>query len=152
MKEELDRMREILEVVQRTAEQERVNAETARRNSEYFRELLEREKEKKEDLEKQLRMAKQELMTSCWEPEPMETEEVGETGVPALDMDTERIEAEREKGREGGGERNPSHTRPENYNGGGVETKPLGETHHKRGQDYYGGQTPNKRKANHHRK
>jgi len=105
MKEELDRMREILEVVQRTAEQERVNAETARRNSEYFRELLEREKEKKEDLEKQLRMAKQELMTSCWEPEPMETEEVGETGVPALDMDTERIEAEREKGREGGGKK-----------------------------------------------
>jgi len=108
MKEELDRMREILEVVQRTAEQERVNAETARRNSEYFRELLEREKEKKEDLERQPRMARHELMTSCWETVPMVTEEVRETGVPALD--TEKMEAEREQERDEGGKRDSSHT------------------------------------------
>jgi len=69
MKEEVDGMRGMIEVAFRTAEGERVKAETERRNAEYFRDLLEREMDKKEDLERQLRIAKQDLTTSCWEPE-----------------------------------------------------------------------------------
>jgi len=93
------------------AEIERRNAETERRNAEHYRELLEREKDKKEDLERQLRIAKQDLMTSCWEPELMETEEVPEIRAPAsaLTSDTEMMEAERERERDEGGKEPPPH-------------------------------------------
>jgi len=110
MKEEVDRMREAMEAVLRNAETEKTKAETERRNAEYFWELLEIEKNKKEDLERQLRLVKHDLMTSCWEQEPMETEEVLEIEVPAVN--TEVMEAEREQKRDEGGKEIPPKSNP----------------------------------------
>jgi len=93
-------MREIVEIVQLTAESER-------RNAEYYRELLEKEKEKKENLEQQLQQARRAQMMSSWEPEPMEIGEM-ETGAPAeTTAEREAKEVKRGEEREEGGNETP---------------------------------------------
>jgi len=70
MEEELKKMREIINIVQLTTE-------TERRKAEHYQKLLQREKEKKEDLERQLQLAREEWRLGCWEPEP---EPIGRSG------------------------------------------------------------------------
>jgi len=101
MEEEMKKMRETIDIVLSTAE-------TERRKAEYYQDLLQRVSEQKEELEKQLQLAREEQRLSCWEPgpEPMEIGEVEEIGVPATTTDKKKVKKEKER-EEGGKEAPP---------------------------------------------
>jgi len=64
MEEEMKKMRETIDIILSTAE-------TERKKAEHYQELLQRVSEQKEELEKQLQLAREEQRLSCWEPGPM---------------------------------------------------------------------------------